>query len=260
MTGNPASVSVLALTGCLVCLGMLTAQGTVRAQTSRMSGPDPHPAHPVQRLGATDEPGQKQSRPVHFDIPRQPLALSLDRYGATTGLPVFFDSAMVAGRMASAVHGFYDPEMALRAMLEGSGLVASNARPGQAANAFVLRLADTARSTNAASQDAISTQTASRKYDGLIQTRIREAFCANDRIDAGDYRIAMRFEIDVAGQIIHPLLLASTGDRARDIDVIDTLKKIRVDYAPPDNIAQPFTMVILPRALDRGAECAATLP
>lgn len=258
MTGNPASVSVLALAGCLVYLGILTAQGTVRAESSGMfrslSSQTPS-QFPIE-----DVPEQKKAAAIYFDIARQPLALSLDQYGAATGLPVFFDSALVANRMASAVQGSYDPATALQIMLEGSGLIASSAKPGQVADAFVLKLIDTSKSATEVTQGGASGHASFRRYDGLVQTRIREAFCGNDQIAPGDYRIAIRFEIDVVGQLVRPFLLASTGDRTRDTDVIDTLKKVRIDYAPPKDLAQPFTMVILPRALVRGAECSSRHP
>lgn len=258
MTGNPASVSVLALAGCLVYLGILTAQGTVRAESSGMFR-SLSSQTPPQAL-VNGEPEQKKASTIYFDIARQSLALSLDQYGAATGLPVFFDSALVANRMASAVQGSYDPATALQIMLEGSGLIASSAKPGQVADAFVLKLIDTSKPATEVTQGGASGQASFRRYDGLVQTRIREAFCGNDQIVPGDYRIAIRFEIDVVGQIVRPFLLASTGDRTRDTDVIDTLKKVRIDYAPPKDLAQPFTMVILPRALVRGAECSSRHP
>ncbi len=251
MTGNPASVSVLALSACLLCFGMLTTQGGVRAESSiaprASSLPDPAPA------GTEQEPRST----IQFSIPRQPLALALDRYGAITGLPVFFDAALVADRMASAVQGLYTPLVALQIMLSDTGLTARHTKSANQDDAFVLRLIDTPSAEPAKAKDAAELQRKIRQYDGLIQARIREALCGNKRIVPGDYRIPVRFFINASGQIWNPELLASTGEQARDVNIIDTLKAVRLERLPPPEIAQPFTMVILPRALAPGVECPA---
>ena len=85
-------------------------------------------------------PLRPQAARIAFDIAAQPLAAALEQYGRATGLPVFFDAERVAGRHAAPVHGLFDAQAALDALLAGTGLVADDAGVG-AATAFVLRLA-----------------------------------------------------------------------------------------------------------------------
>ena len=74
---------------------------------------------------------------MRFDLPRQSLAAALERYGQATGLPVFFDAALVQGRWSSPVAGSYTPREALGRMLASTGLHSQSAGAGQR-EAFVI--------------------------------------------------------------------------------------------------------------------------
>lgn len=208
-----------------------------------------------EEAATASENGQR----LRFDIARQPLMLALDQYGLRTGLPVFFDAALVAGRLSTAVQGVSTPAEALDTLLRGTGLVADYTGTGPTA-AFVLKVAapgDAAVPTANATPDAAPAAPADRSYDGLVQTRIWEAFCGNPRTEPGGYRAAMRFVIDGTGRIANAFLLHTSGDRARDGAILDTLRQIRIDRAPPPEMAQPLTMLILPRSQTPGLECPA---
>jgi hypothetical protein len=217
-------------------------------------------AQPQQAAVAKDDAHGAER--VRFDIERQPLHAALEQYGLRTGLPVFFDTALVAGRESNAVHAVTTPSEALRTLLRDTGLVADYT--GSAATAaFVLKPAPVdavaASDSNAATEDTGAMPTASpdRGYDGLVQTRIWEAFCGNPRTAPGDYRAAMRFVIDGTGRIANAFLLHTSGDRARDGSILDTLSRTRIDRPPPPGMAQPLTMLILPRSQTPGLECPA---
>ncbi|WP_263140625.1 TonB-dependent siderophore receptor [Pseudomonas sp. RIT-PI-AD] len=60
--------------------------------------------------------------PVEIDLPAQPLADALVRFGQETGLKVAFSQSEVAGRQAPAVQGRLEPQQALAQLLAGSGL------------------------------------------------------------------------------------------------------------------------------------------
>lgn len=210
---------------------------------------------------AADAPGEAADAVAAargLDIPAQPLAAALERYGALTGLPVFFDSALVAGRSSSEVRDAATPAAALHLLLRGTGLTASRAGT-DTLDAFVLKADDDGRtaSDGAPKTEAAIDRPDSHGYDGLLQTRIWEAFCANPRTEPGGYRTAMRFAVDGTGRIAHAFLLHTTGDRARDGAILDTLRRIQLDRPPPADMPQPITMVILPRALTPGLECRA---
>lgn len=185
-----------------------------------------------------------------FEIPAQPLAEAIGQFGARTGLPVVFDAALVQGRRSSALHGSHEPLQALQTLLEGSGLVAQYARPGRTDALVVLRApraADPAEAPEEAPALPPSAGVTHRRYDGLMQARVSETFCANPLLARGGHRIAVQFHVDPTGWIQGARLLDSTGDAARDAAVIAALETVRLDWAPPATMAQPVTMVIQPR-------------
>jgi TonB family protein len=196
-----------------------------------------------------------QAEAMRFDIARQPLTAALEQYGLRTGLPVFFDAELVAGRDASPVQATLTPAEALALLLQGTGLVADYAGTGPGA-AFVLKpLPDEAASRERAVTSNAAPADTQPGYDGLVQTRIWEAFCGNPRTLPGGYRAAMRFVVDGSGRIANAFLLHTSGDRARDGAILETLRQVRIDRAPPPEMAQPLTMLILPRAQTPGLEC-----
>jgi len=188
-----------------------------------------------------------QSRPVPLDIPAQPLADALERFGALTGLPVIFDTALMEGRWSRAIRGEQAPLAALQALLEGSGLMAQSVRPGRNDAMVVLRAPVAATPAEAAPEDAPRAGLVHRRYDGLMQTRIRESFCARPLLARGSYRAAVQFNIDAAGQVGGARLLDTSGDRLRDAAITAALEGMRLDWAPPATMAQPVTLLIDPR-------------
>lgn len=233
----------------------------------------PAQAHAQAGEGAATSQGQAQAQAetLRFDIARQPLNAALEQYGLRTGLPVFFDAALVAGRHSAPVQAVATPAEALGLLLRGTGLVAEYTSAGTGTGAgtssgtstgtgaFVLK-PQPAAPVDAPSAGARATDAAASahgSYDGLVQTRIWEAFCANPRTVPGGYRTAMRFVVDATGRIANAFLLHTTGDRARDGAILDTLRQVRIDRAPPPDMAQPLTMLVLPRSQTPGLECPA---
>ena len=178
---------------------------------------------------------------LDFDIPAQALATALHRYASMTGRPALFSSAMVAGRMSNAVRGRYTREAALDHLLERTGLVAQQG-PHGADEVFVLKRV-------AADDNAVPPpdgQGVDWDYGTRVQARVWKALCADARTTPGDYRVLLRFEVDASGQLRRARLLTSTGGARRDAAVLDVLRKIRMQWPPPPEMAQPVTMVLLP--------------
>lgn len=233
MTGNPASVSVLALAGCLTCLGLLGAAGTAHAQRQDASGAVP------------DDPSRPgTARQFNFDIAAQPLEVALDRYAAASQRPVIFSSELVAGRLSSAVQGHYSPEAALDLLLQGSGLLAEKGAGGPA-DAFVLVQA-VAPAPAVAAYAGIDGLVRDPRYPGLVQARIWQALCDNPRTAPGAYRALLRFQLDAGGHVQDVHLLASTGSPRRDASVLEILRALQISQPPPDMAQQPLTMLIVP--------------
>lgn len=167
-----------------------------------------------------------------FNIAAQPLQNALDVFGVQTGFSGLYSAASIAGLISTPVSGRYTPDVALRLMLEHTGLTVHYTAP----DAFVLEpLVNTASS---AERNTV--------YDGILQAGVRAAFCSDPLIASMNYRIALRFHVDVKGRITRAVLLDSTGDKTRDKAILLALKKVDLGRGPVD-ASLPFFMLILPQ-------------
>ncbi len=97
---------------------------TVLAATLALLGAAPLPA--LAQAAAL-----QAARDQHaYDIPAQPLGLTLTRIATESGQPVSVDAALVTGIAAPAVRGSYTAEQAVRAALAGSGLAVARTGSG----------------------------------------------------------------------------------------------------------------------------------
>lgn len=190
--------------------------------------------------GAVEAVPGTQEQSLDFDIPAQPLAAALQRYAVISSRPALFSSAMVAGRNSSAVQGSYTPEAALELLLEGTGLIAQKGKSGSS-EAFFLKNIGTQSTAH------LPPEGLNRDYGGWVQARVWEALCADTRTAPGTYRALLRFEIDASGFVHQARLLTSTGNTGRDAAVLKILRQVHVDRPPPADMAQPLTMILLPR-------------
>jgi hypothetical protein len=194
---------------------------------------------------ATADSAASQSiQTYRFDIAAQPLSEALKQYGAITGRSVFFDGSVVAGRTSTAVQGVYAPEVALRRLVEGTGLTVDYADPSLA-EAFVLKAIDPRQPLPLPDAGAPETLRLTR-YDGLVQASLWDALCSIPSVAPDDYATAVRFNIDLTGHLIDIRLLHSTGDRQRDEALEVTLQHIQLDEPPPPDTMQPIYMEVLP--------------
>jgi hypothetical protein len=191
-----------------------------------------------------------------FDIPSQPLGSALEKYSAATGIVGLYRGNLAIGRMSKAVAGQFTPAAALLLLLQDSNLIVEYAAP----NAFVIVPArDEAPVMKAASSiayAALSQQdTLQQRYSGLLQAKINDSLCAQTETRPGDYRIAFSFRIGTEGNILQLRLLGSSGTDRRDRAIVGALQGMVVGEAPPAPMAQPFTMIILPRSAGGTVEC-----
>ncbi|MGO4716223.1 STN domain-containing protein [Bradyrhizobium sp. 2TAF24] len=189
----------------------------------------------------------RTSAPVAFDIGAQPLASALDVYSAATGLQVVYDATLASGRRSRAVAGSMPPDMALRILLDGSGLTAVYA----ATNAFTVVPAVAERRMSAASLDSF------RPYLAAVQTSIAKAFCRSSLTTPGTYRVEFRFWIGPVGEVLQPELLTSTHDEIRDQAIAGLLRALTIGRPPPRDMPQPVAMAVSPRPPAQTGDCGA---
>jgi TonB family protein len=186
---------------------------------------------------------------IDFDIPAQPLDTALQRYGSLSRQPALYRAEIVNGQMAAAVQGRYTPEAALRLLLAGTGLTAEKFATGTG-SAFILKVAGApAAAPHTAGLGSLT------GYPGRLQTRVWQALCGNPRTVPGGYRSLLRFQVDAAGQVQRARLIGSTGDTRRDAAVLEALQRVHMDGAPPPDMPQPVTMLLLPHDAGFGLRC-----
>lgn len=198
----------------------------------------------------------QQPPQILFDIPSQPLASALDAYSATTGIMAAYNGNLAAGRLSNAVRGRLTPQAALPLLLKGTGLVAEYT----SAEAFVvmsgpddtslIKMPSAIASAAIARQDAIE-----RRYSAMMQESVTDALCAQPVTRPGSYRAAISFWIGATGEMLRVKLLSSTGDQQRDAAILDVAGRASVGEPPPARMAQPFTMVVLPRSSGGSIDC-----
>jgi hypothetical protein len=197
---------------------------------------------------------------IDFDIPVQSLASALETFSVTTGTVAVYDGELVAGRQSGRVRGRYTPEAALSLLLGDSGLVAQYTTK----QAFVLVLATApttiVRTPFMIGQTALVKQDAGElRYSGMLQSSITGSLCARPETQPGDYRLAISFRVGPSGEITNLKLLSSTGDRQRDTAILGTLQHLKlVGGQPPASMAQPFTVIVLPRSSGGVIDCPAS--
>lgn len=179
----------------------------------------------------------------HFDIPAQSLEAALAAYVVVTAVETIYDSELVGARQSTAVKGVFTPDVALRILLEGSGL--SEISTGSA-----FAVVDLPRGTRYGGVRLSEVGT----YYRSLQTGIARTFCRHAETMPGSFRAIIRFSIGSSGELRNPRLLNSTGDLRRDSIIADELRDVTVE-APPANMPQPVTMMVAPRAAVRTGDC-----
>lgn len=206
-------------------------------------------------FAASAQPAPPASQ-AWFDIPAQSLAAALDAYSKTTGVVIAYNGNLAVGRVSNPVRGQFDPRQAITLLLQGSGLVADYT----ASDAIVVIPAPhesfVTPSPSAIAQAALSQQSAiERRYSALLQERLNNALCAQRATRPGTYRAAISFWIGPSGSVTRVKLLGTTGDPQRDAAIAEAAHRVSAGEAPPAQMTQPFTMVVLPQASGGTVDC-----
>jgi hypothetical protein len=200
-------------------------------------------------LSAGQDNGSGSSKAVTFDIPAQPLAQALDVYARTTGMAALVDQELVAGRLSASVKGLLTPDQALRILLAGTGLSIRYASGG----AFTLG------AINGATEPTPNTGGGGpggshRTYFADLQAALTEVLCRRSETRPGRYRLGLQLWIGPNGAVLASHLLDSTGDDRRDAVITDLLGSATVT-APPAELPQPVTLVLLTHPVEQLPDC-----
>ncbi|WP_447774083.1 STN domain-containing protein [Variovorax boronicumulans] len=227
MKGNLASVSVLALTGCLVCLG----------------GCDVAQAQLLSSTGPAGSAGGVPTEQYQFNIPGQPLHDALQHYSAITARSLLYDSSTVETRVSAPVSGLYTAQEALLQLLAGSGMAARYT--SQQAFLLVPAAPDSGEAEPGSEPVPAEVQALRQRYFARMQTRVMDALCVDPRTVPGGYRLALRFRIDGANTVqqleVHASEGAGLASRVRS-----RLAGLDLGAMPPMQLKQPVTLLVLP--------------
>lgn len=170
-----------------------------------------------------------------FDIEPQALDRAIEAFGATVGQSVIYDSKLTAGKVSRGALGRLGAAEAIARILEGSGL--TTRRVGEGALVLVR---DESAAPMAPARDA-------DWYYGAIQERLGEAFCRQPELAAGQYRLALQLWFAADGRVERAKLLESTGRPQVDAAAYAAAHEVELGAAVPAQLAQPFTLLVLPR-------------
>lgn len=212
---------------------------------------------PAARADAPRTAVADPAAPMHFDIPRLPLAAALSRFHAQTGQSLLYDDAIADGRMAGPLQGEHTPEAALRELLAGSGIVVRYT--SQAAFMLMRPEAPTAGTSPVAptadTRTAIAATAARRAYYAQLQARVTAALCGDPVTMPGSYRLALNLWIDAGAPVVERVMLHATGNERRDARIAARLTGLALESAPPEGLAQPIALLILPRQPAQTGDC-----
>ncbi len=201
----------------------------------------------LARSGKELSPPAKTMVLFDFNLPAQPLNSALNQYAIITGRPALFHSEMVNGRISSPVRGVYTPETALQILLQDTGLAVEKVANGPD-DVFVLRVVSPVIPRRVDKPLDFA-------YGSLVQVGIWQAVCGILTGLPHDFRLLISVRVDMRGNIEQPRLITTTGDAARDDRLLKALRTLHIGRPPSTDMAQPLTMIILPRIPGKGPRC-----
>ncbi|AEC18805.1 TonB family protein [Pusillimonas sp. T7-7] len=182
-----------------------------------------------------------------FSMSPEPLHDALQQYSRITGVSVLYDTGYVADKNSSSVHGAYSSREALERLVAGTGLQVRYA----STRAFTL-MPKPEPERNRAARSPLNP--ARQQYFGRLQSRILDVLCADPAIEAGRYRLVLRFGVGTDYKI-GPLQVVASGRSELEPAIHAALSGLDVGAAPPAAFEQPATMLITPQSARRYGAC-----
>lgn len=189
--------------------------------------------------------------PVTLDIPSQPLESALKSFSDATHVALFYESSVIAGRRSSALRGEFQAEVALRQILQGTGLSSATFEQG------TITILDASRSDEAVElKRAKAGVSAFSHYLASVQRSLDRAFCDVPAVANDPDEMLARLWLAPSGEVLRADLLSSTGSDAGDRTYLAMLGALAIDARPPAAMPQPVNLMIMPRKSRRSTTCA----
>lgn len=189
---------------------------------------------------------QETDRTLPFNIPAESLGDALYAYSVATGTEIISDDSLIAGKRSNGINGKYLPEVALRLLLEPTGLAARSVGRGAVALEAAVPVAP---------MTAVDPY---GSYSAALQLALTRALCRYDDTRPGYYRVAARLWIGPSGAVQRSILLDGTGDSKRDASLSRLLNRLRIGSPPPAGMPQPATILVMPLSPRQTGDCVST--
>ncbi|MEK7948006.1 STN domain-containing protein [Pigmentiphaga sp. YJ18] len=175
-----------------------------------------------------------------FVIDRQPLHDALQAYSRATGRSVLYDAGQVAHLRSTAIDGSLDPDAALAALLQGTGMQARFASTG----AFVIVPVEPPASTAAQGEGGIALHAA---FYGRVQRVATSILCADTGLTIGRYRLAISAYVSGSGEL-RRVKAAAQGHAELEPRIEASLEGARLEIEPPPALVQPIVLLVTQQA------------
>lgn len=182
--------------------------------------------------------GHTQDGRRYFDLPAQPLPLSLQAFSEQTGVSILVTSDRIKDKNASAVRGRFSPDRALDRLLSGTGL--RSRRLGESG----LTLVPIADPKNPGLATA-STPSVPARYARSLQRSVLSGLCHRLPEQVGRFRLLVQVWTDPQGRVTEVHLPDAQAD-ARHGETARAGFIGMMLPAPPAGMPQPLTLLLRP--------------
>ena len=196
-----------------------------------------------------------ENRLLEFDIPAQPLAAALNRYGEIALVPALYPSDLPAGLYSTPVQGLYSRVEALRRLLQGTGLSLDKMAT---AHGEVFRLTRTRAAPSPGAVEPERWGSTQGGYLPILQAGVMQALCVNARTAPGHYRAMFQISIDATGRADTAALVSSSGNARRDAALLAVLHQVRTSAPPTASVRVPYLFTLRPSAPGSASPCPAS--
>lgn len=182
--------------------------------------------------------GHTQDGTRYFDLPAQPLPLSLQAFSEQTGVSILVTSDRIKDKSASVVRGRFPPDQALDRLLDGTGL--RRRRLGESG----LTLVPVAGPKNSGLATA-STPSVPARYARSLQRSVLSGLCHRLPEQVGHLRLLVQVWTDPQGRVTE-VHLPDHLDRSRHGETARAGFIGMMLPAPPPEMPQPLTLLLRP--------------
>lgn len=180
-------------------------------------------------------------------------------YVDVVGAQIIYDSKLARDHRSSSVVGLFTADVALRSLLQGSGLTIVPTGSQDIALASVAAVREggatdgTARAETTLVLDTLYVDVppgVERRpdftdYGQLVRTGVRKALTRDPETARRIYDVRIELWVDASGRVRRPHLLRSSGRADLDAAIQRALAAIVLEVPPPPGMPQPVRVVIV---------------